>query len=250
MRLIGKCMHVGILESGAVVTPETGTVQGSTLSPLLANVYLHYVLDRWFEDEVKNQLRGKAALIRYCDDFIVTFERRDDAEQARQWLERRLGQYGLELHPEKTRLIDFHRPSRNDRGKGPGTFDFLGFTVLWRRSGQGRGGWHMAAQTRVSRLRKAKMAIHEWCRRHRHLPIAEQHAALERRIRGHLNYFGVRGNERRLHLLIRSAERSWHKWLNRRSQRSRMNWKRFKALLRDYPFPVPRVSKSLWGNAL
>jgi len=249
MRLIGKCLHVGVLESGAVMTPETGTVQGSSLSPILANVYLHYALDLWFEEEVKKRLRGRAALIRYCDDFVITFERRDDAEQAHKWVEERLGQYGLELHPEKTRLLDFRRPSQNDRGKGPGTFDFLGFTILWRRSGQGRGGWHMTTRTRVLRLRKAKTAIHDWCRRHRHRPVADQHAALIRKLQGHFNYFGVRGNERSMHLLIRATERSWHKWLNRRSQRSRMTWKRFKAVLESFPLPAPKASKSLWGHA-
>lgn len=250
MRLIGKCLHVGVLESGVVMSPETGTVQGSSLSPILANVYLHYALDLWFEEEVKRRLRGQAVLIRYCDDFVITFERRDDAERVYKWLEERLGQYGLELHPEKTRLLDFRRPpSDKDRGKGPGTLEFLGFTVQWRRSGQGRGGWHMTTRTRVSRLRKAKTAIHDWCRSHRHQPVAEQHAALIRKIQGHFNYFGVRGNERSLHLLIRSTERSWHKWLNRRSQRSRMTWDRFKALLESFPLPAPKAYKSLWGNA-
>jgi RNA-directed DNA polymerase len=247
MRIIGKCLHVGVVEAGAMVTPETGTTQGSTLSPLLANVYLHYVLDLWFEHEVKGRLKGKATLIRYCDDFVIAFERRDEAEQVHEWLTSRFAEYGLELHADKTRLVDFRRPPKTHRGGGPGTFDFLGFTVLWRRSAQGRGGWHMATQTRVSRLRKAKRAVHEWCRRHRHDSIREQHAALVRRIRGHFSYFGVRGNERRMYLLIRAVERSWYKWLNRRSQRSTMDWRRFKDLLKDFPLPVPRTMVSLWG---
>lgn len=249
MRLIGKCLHVGVLEAGALVTPETGTTQGSTLSPLLANVYLHYVLDLWFECEVKAKLKGKATMIRYCDDFVIAFARREDAERVQEDIRARFAAYGLELHPEKTRLVDFRRPPQDDRGAGPGTFDFLGFTILWKRSGQGHGGWHMATQTRVSRLRRAKQAIHAWCRRHRHQEIQQQHAALVRRIKGHFNYFGVRGNERRMHLLLRAVERSWHQWLNRRSQRSTMSWKRFKELLKDFPLPAPRAVKSLWGMA-
>ena len=249
LRLIGKCLHVGILEDGGIVSPETGTAQGSTLSPLLANVYLHYVLDLWFEQEVKAKLRGKATLIRYADDFVIACSRQEDAQQVHRWLVSRMAEYGLELHPDKTRLVDFRRPPSDKRGgKGPGTFDFLGFTVLWSRSR--RGNWYIATHTRVSRLRRARSAIHAWCKRHRHLPIEEQHAALVRRIQGHFNYFDVRGNIRRVRLLVREVERSWHKWLNRRSQRSTMSWQRFKALLRDYPLPAPSSQTVLWGNAL
>jgi group II intron reverse transcriptase/maturase len=249
LRLVGKCLHVGILEDGGIVSPEMGTAQGSTLSPLLANVYLHYVLDLWFEQEVKGKLRGKATLIRYADDFVIACSHKEDAQQVHRWLVSRMADYGLELHPDKTRLVDFRRPPSDKRGgKGPGTFDFLGFTVLWSRSS--RGKWYIATHTRVSRLRRARTAIHAWCKSHRHLPIEEQHAALVRRIQGHFNYFDVRGNIRRVRLLVREAERSWHKWLNRRSQRSTMSWQRFKALLRDYPLPVPSSPKVLWGNAL
>jgi len=249
LRLIGKCLHVGVLEDGGIVSPETGTTQGSTLSPLLANVYLHYVLDLWFEEEVKAKLRGRATLIRYCDDFVIAFGQKEDAQQVHRWLVSRMAEYGLELHPEKTRLVDFRRPPSDQQGgKGPGTFDFLGFTVLWTRSRQ--GSWSMTTHTRASRLRRARKAIHAWCKSHRHVPIEEQHAALVRRIRGHFNYFDVRGNIRRVRLLTREVERSWHKWLNRRSQRSTMSWKRFKNLLRDYPLPAPNSQKVLWGSAL
>ena len=248
MRLIGKCLHVGVLESGEITTPETGTAQGSTLSPLLANVYLHYVLDLWFKDEVKPRLVGKAKLLRFADDFLIGFEHREDAEKVLRVLEKRLARYGLELHPDKTRMVDFRRPPRNHKGPSPETFDFLGFTILWKRNR--RGEWYMGTHTRVKKLRRAKKAAHDLCRSQRHLSVKEQHAALVSRIRGHINYFGVRGNERRLNLLIRSVERSWHKWLNRRSQRSTMTWERFKALLRDYPLPAPYSHTSLWGHAL
>jgi RNA-directed DNA polymerase len=248
MRLIGKCLHVGVLENGEKSTPETGTAQGSTLSPLLANVYLHYVLDEWFEHEVKPRLTGKSRLIRFADDFLIGFEHREDAEKVLLVLKERLARNGLELHPEKTRMVDFRRPPRNHKGPSPETFDFLGFTILWKRNR--RGGWYMGTHIRVKKLRQAKKAVYEMCRSQRHRPVKEQHAALVNRIRGHINYFGVRGNEHRLKLLIRSVERSWHKWLNRRSQRSTMTWGRFKALLRDYPLPALHSHIAIWGNAL
>jgi group II intron reverse transcriptase/maturase len=248
MRLIGKCLHVGIFDRGVELMSETGTVQGSTLSPLLANVYLHTVLDVWFEQDVRPRLKGKAVLIRYCDDFVVGCARQDDAEQVMRWLGKRLGHFGLELHPEKTRLMDFRRPYLNHRGKGPGTFDFLGFTHFWRRTRKS-GRWQPACKTRVGRLRRAKKAVHDWCRRHRHQSVPEQHAALVRRIQGHFNYFGIRGNLKSLGVLIQSARRSWFKWLKRRSQRSRLTWKRFCDLLKDFPLPRPKERLCLWESA-
>ena len=138
LRLIGKCLHVGVLDGEALSEPELGTAQGSVLSPLLGNVYLHYVLDLWFETEVKPRLRGKATLIRYCDDFIIGFEREDDARRVMAVLEKRLGRFGLTLHPDKTRLLPFWRPPQAQQsGKGPATFDFLGFTFYWSANPQG-----------------------------------------------------------------------------------------------------------------
>jgi len=247
MRLIGKCLHVGVLDEGVVTTPETGTVQGSTLSPLLANVYLHYALDLWFELEIKPQLKGKAILVRYCDDFVMGFELGEDAEQVNQLLSNRFAAYGLELHPEKTRMVDFRRPpTRQHGGKGPGTFDLLGFTHYWKRSR--RGNWHMAVKTRRARLKRAIGSIYDWCRRHRHESIPAQHAALKRKLTGHFNYFGVRGNSRSIGVVAFFARRAWFKWLRRRSQRSRLTWKRFNDLLRDFPLSTPPVTKSLWAT--
>jgi group II intron reverse transcriptase/maturase len=247
MRLIGKCLHVGVLESGVVITPETGTVQGSTLSPLLANVYLHHILDLWFELEIRPQLAGKAILVRYCDDFVIGFEVQEDARRVNRLLGERLAEYGLELHPEKTRMVDFRRPPRRQQGgKGPGTFDFLGFTHYWRRSR--RGNWHMAVKTRRARQKRAITAIYDWCRRHRHESIPAQHAALKRKLTGHFNYFAVRGNAQCIGSIAYYARRAWYKWLRRRSQRSRLNWDRFNDLLRDFPISAPSVSKSLWAT--
>jgi RNA-directed DNA polymerase len=246
LRLISKCLHAGVLDGETFVTPDTGTAQGSVLSPLLGNVYLHHVLDRWFEREVKPRLKGKATLVRYADDFVILCERRDDAERVLAVLPKRLQRYGLTLHSDKTRLLDWRRPPhRQQTGSGPATFDFLGFTLHWRRSRGGR--WIMACKTRRERLRRAIQSVRDWCRIHRHLDLAGQHRTLCQKLQGHINYFGVNGNSRSLGLLIEYAQRAWHCWLNRRSQRSRLNWQRFKALLGTYPLPRPRIAVSIWG---
>ena len=247
LRLIGKCVHVGVLDGGAVVAPELGTVQGSVLSPLLGNIYLPYVLDRWFATEVKPRLRGKTTLIRYCDDFIIGFEREDDARRVRMVLEKRLGRFGLTLHPDKTRLLPFGRPPMTQqRGQGPATFDFLGFTFYGRRTRIGH--WRMGCKTRRASLRRAKQAIYDWCRRHRHQPVEAQHAALRRRLRGHFNYFGVNGNFQSLLQLVGATKRAWYKWLCRRSQRKRLTWERFTDFLRQRPLPRPRIMVRIWSG--
>jgi RNA-directed DNA polymerase len=247
LRLIGKCLHVGVLDGGAVVEPELGTVQGSVLSPLLGNIYLHYVLDRWFATEVKPRLRGTTTLIRYCDDFIIGFEREDEARRVRVVLEKRLGRFGLTLHPDKTRLLPFWRPPMTQQhGQGPATFDFLGFTFYWRRTRTGH--WRMGCKTRRASLRRAKQAIYDWCRRHRHQPVEAQHAALSRRLRGHFNYFGVNGNFQSLLQLVGATKRAWYKWLCRRSQRKRLTWERFTDFLRQRPLPRPRIMVRIWSG--
>jgi group II intron reverse transcriptase/maturase len=248
MRLIGKCLHVGVLDGEEYEEPEVGTVQGSTLSPMLGNIYLHHVLDVWFGEEVKPRLKGRAMLIRYADDFIIGFERQDDATLVQGLVQERMAQHGLRLHPEKTRLIPFERPNPGQSGgKGPGTFDFLGFTLFWRRTKSRY--WVLTYKTRKARLQKAAKAIADFCRRRRHMPVKDQHASLCRRIRGHINYFGVGGNRDSLVLLIRITEREWLKWLRRRSQRTRLNWQRYKAFLRAYPLPRPRIAVHLWRRA-
>lgn len=245
LRLVGKCLHVGVLDGVELTTLDEGTVQGSTLSPLLGNVYLHYALDLWFAEEVVPRLRGKAILVRYADDAVFGFERQDDAERVMAVLAQRLARFGLTLHPDKTRLLSFRRPSRSHGGgKGPATFDFLGFTWYWRRTR--KGSWAVACKTRRARLTRAIKAVYDWCRNNRHLPVKEQHVALRRRVQGHINYFGVNGNTRSLGILVHQACRAWHKWLNRRSQRARLTWERFTDLLRDFPLPIPRVIVQIW----
>lgn len=245
LRLVGKCLHVGVLDGAEFTTPDEGTVQGSTLSPLLGNVYLHYVLDLWFAEEVKPRLRGKAILVRYADDAVLGFERQDDAQRVMAVLGKRMARFGLTLHPDKTRLFDFRRPPMSQgKGTGPATFDFLGFTWYWRRTRW--GNWSVTCKTRRARLARAIRAAYDWCRDHRHLPVREQHAALTRRVRGHINYFGVNGNVGSLKRFLLHVRRGWFKWLNRRSQRARLTWERYGDLLRDFPLPRARVTVPIW----
>ena len=247
LRIIGKLLRVGVLDGADYSTPDLGTAQGSVLSPLLGNVYLHYALDVWFDQAVLPLLGGRATLVRYADDFVIGFERHDDATRVMVLLQQQLGSYGLTLHPDKTRLLPFGRPPiRQQGGKGPATFDFLGFTLYWRRARSGR--WGMWCKTRSSRLQRAINVAADWCRRHRHEPVAVQHAALTRRIRGHFNYFGVSGNYRSLVSLVEATERNWFKWLCRRSNRSRLTWPRFAAILQRFPLPTPRIRVRIWGS--
>ena len=245
-RLVGKCVRVGMMEGEERTEPERGVAQGSGLSRLLGNLYLHHTLDVWFEREAKPRLRGEAVLVRYCDDFVIGFEQRDDAQRVMDVLPKRMERFGLRLHPEKTRLIAFERPKAEQRdGKGSGTFDFLGFTMYWRRTR--RGHWQMWCKTRSKGLRRFIGTVTEWCRRHRHLPVKVQHAALTRRLVGHFNYFGVNGNLRSMARVVQATQRVWRKWLRRRSQRTRLTWERFNQLLERFPFPRPRIVVQIWG---
>lgn len=247
LRLVGKCLHVGVLEGEELSHPEEGTTQGSIISPLLGNVYLHYVLDLWFERVVRPRLHGTARLIRYCDDFVITFSDRADAERVYAVIGKRFEKFGLTLHPDKTQLLPFGRPPRyQTAGKGPSTFDFLGFTFYWKRGR--RGTWHVACKTRSARLRRAMMAVYAWCRDHRHQTVPEQHKGLTQRLQGHFNYFGVNGNVHSLRLLAHHTAISWWKWLCRRSQKSRLTWQRFEDLLKSFPLPFPRVTVQIWSG--
>ena len=179
----------------------------------------------------------------------MTFELQDDAERVMDVLGKRMGRFGLTLHPDKTRLLPFQRPPTAQMGgKGPATFDFLGFTLHWRRARSGR--WGMMCKTRHARLRRAVQNVAEWCRRHRHLPVKAQHAALTTRIRGHFNYFGVSGNFRSLLMLVEEAKRAWFKWLRRRSQQAHLNWARFGEMLKRFPLPRPRIMVRIWRTDL
>jgi RNA-directed DNA polymerase len=243
LRLIGKCLHVGVLDGEGYSEPEVGTAQGSVLSPLLGNVYLHYALDEWFAREVVPRLKHPAKLIRYADDFVIGFGSKADADRVLQVLPQRLGRYGLRLSPEKTRLIHFERPGDDEDGRSNETFDFLGFTWYWGR----KGGWRVHVKTRTGRLTRALVAIAEWCRQHRHESARKQHLGLSRRLQGHFNYFAVTGNGRPVWRLLYWATRIWRKSLSRRSQRAGMTWARFNRMERDLRLPRPKL-KLLWQS--
>jgi group II intron reverse transcriptase/maturase len=251
LRLIGKWLQAGVLEEGVLTHPDAGTPQGGVISPLLANVYLHYVLDQWFHHEVLPRLRGRTFLIRYADDFVIGFTDEQDARRVMEVLPKRFAKYGLTIHPEKTRLIPFHRPRGGPtppRTGRPGTFDFLGFTHYWARSR--RGYWVIKQKTASSRLTRAVQAISEWCRRNRHRPLAEQHRVLCQKLRGHFNYYGITGNSIRLARFRHEVTGLWCKWLRRRNDKP-PPWSWFERLLGRYPLPPPtaihstcRVAKS------
>jgi RNA-directed DNA polymerase len=249
LRLIGKWLNAGVLEEGCLTTPKAGTPQGGVISPLLANVYLHYVLDVWFEQEVQPRLKGRAFLIRYADDFVIGFVHEEDARRVLEVLPKRFGKYGLTLHPDKTRLVPFRRPGAGFRRSGPleesapGTFDLLGFRHYWARSR--RGFWVVKRKTAPSRFRRAVTTIALWCRLHRHRPIAEQHRTLSQKLRGHYAYYGITCNYRALRCFYEAVVRTWRRWLSRRSYAAGMPWPRFLTVLQRFPLPPAVVVHSL-----
>jgi RNA-directed DNA polymerase len=238
VRLVGKWLNAGVLSEGRVAHPTTGTPQGGVISPLLANIYLHEALDRWWVEQVQPRMRGRALLIRYADDFVMVFSDEGDARRVHAVLPRRLGRFGLTLHPEKTRLVAFQRPRPDGGGRRPATLDFLGFTLFWGRS---RRGWFaLKVKTASGRFTRAVHAIKEWMARARHRPIEEQAAALRRKLLGHYRYYGVPGNSSSITRFLHEVTRRWHRALGRRSQRY-LTWKRFCAILKRYPLPPARL---------
>jgi group II intron reverse transcriptase/maturase len=246
LRLIGKWLHAGVLENRELSYPEAGMPQGGVISPVLANIYLHAVLDVWFEQEVKPRLKGRAFLIRYADDAVLGFEREDDARRVLEVLPKRFGRYGLTLHPEKTRLVRFKRP-RDEDGPRPGTFDLLGFTHYWGKSWKGK--WIIKRKTAKKRLRRALTRIAEWCRGHRHDRFRQQYHTLRRKVQGHYGYYGITGNAASLDTFVYHVARIWKYWLSRRSQRAQITWDRFWKLLRVFPLPPPVVVHSVYRTA-
>jgi group II intron reverse transcriptase/maturase len=242
-RLIDKWLKAGVLEEGQLHYPDTGTPEGGVISPLLANVYLHYVLDEWFAEQVQPRLRGPSTLVRYCDDFVMLFAYKDDAERVLAVLGKRLGKYGLQLHPDKTRRVDFRFrdpvPHDGEVATIATTFDFLGFTHVWVRSRKGKAT--VRRQTAKARLARAISAIDQQCRTMRHWLLREQHQRLGQMLRGHYAYFGITGNFERLASLYEQVKRSWRKWLSRRSNHSPVVWAAFQRILVSLPLPRPRI---------
>ena len=247
-RLIDKWLKAGVMEEGIVSYREDGTPQGGIISPLLSNIYLHEVLDKWFANEVKVRLKGRAFLIRYADDFVMGFECEEDARRVYAVLPKRFEKWGLRLHPEKTRLIPFARPHEGSGDGGPtepGTFDFLGFTHYW---GKARKGYYVIRRkTAQKRMSRGLKAISQWMRKNRHKKVGEQWKTLKQKLRGHFAYYGITGNSRALKQFEEEVKLLWHKWLDRRSRTGGLTWMRFTELLKRFPFPPPRVVHSIYA---
>lgn len=244
LRWIENWLRAGVHKDGATQRRDVGTPQGGVISPLLANVYLHYVLDLWFEHEVRPRLGGRARLIRYADDFVIVFDREQDARRVMDVLPKRFERYGLAIHPDKTKLVPFHQPPRGSPPKGrpshpaPGSFDLLGFTHAWRQTGSGT--WFVKRSTAKSRLTRSLQAIRDWCRAHRHDPIWQQTAQLAAKMRGHFQYYGLRGNLDSIRAFSLEVHRIRAKWLSRRSQGR--NVKKLLRALHANPLPWPTLA--------
>ncbi len=253
LRLIGKWLKAGVMEAGSVSYPDSGSPQGGVVSPILSNAFLHYVLDRWFEREVKRRLEGRAFLVRYADDAVIGFTNERDARRMMEVLPKRFGRYGLRLHPEKTQLIPFRQPTHGASAKddpddsGPGTFDFLGFTHYWAKSR--RGNWVVKQKTARGRFTRAVQSIAQWCKRHRHEPIPDQHARLNQKLRGHYAYYGITGNSQSLPRFRHEVTCIWRKWLGRRRRSDHLTWERFYRLLERYPLAPAIAVHSIYRHA-
>jgi len=255
-RLIGKWLNAGVMEDGNVTYSNEGTPQGGVISPLLANIYLHYVLDEWFEHTVKPLMQGKCRLIRFADDFVIVFQKKYDADRVMKVLSKRFEKYGLTVHPEKTKLIDFRNPhhwekrrenqskdDNNQRDK-PETFDLLGFTHYWGKTR--KGGWAVKRKTMKSRLVRSIQNVRQWCRENMHKPVREQWAKLKAKVNGHYAYYGIMGNSLSLKEFLHQVQRLWQHWLNRRNLENRMTWEKFNLLLKRYPLPPPKIIHSVF----
>jgi RNA-directed DNA polymerase len=248
LRLIRKWIQVGIIEEGRLLVSETGTGQGQTISPLLANIYLHYVLDKWFENEVKPRMRGEAYEIRFADDAVLCFQYKEDAVKVMDVLPKRFAKYGLTIHPEKTRLLEFGRYAEEKakkQGKKPATFDFLGYTHVCARSRRGKFTVHV--RTMKKRFRRGLTAIAEWCQENRHMPVEEQQKILNAKLRGHYQYYGRPTNYQSLWRFFREVRHIWRKGLSRRTRGNGMTWEKYAAILRKHPLLLPRILHSWTG---
>ena len=242
-RLIAKWLKAGVMEDGNVNYPQEGTPQGGVISPLLSNIYLHEVLDKWFVESVQPACGGKTFMVRFADDFVMGFERLEDVRKVQRVIAKRFARFGLRINAGKTRLVRFGRPPRSGgSGEKPGTFDFLGFTHYWGKSRNG----HMVVKvkTAAGRFRRALGKIREWGWENRHLPLKLQQRELNEKLRGHDAYYGVTGNYRMLSQLRCEVAKLWRKWLLRRNRGNSPNWEKFQAMLRTFPLLPARIVHS------
>lgn len=252
-RLIGKWLNAGVLDEGHLAYPETGVPQGGVISPLFSNVYLHEILDTWFERTVKPLLKGRAFVVRFADDAVLGFEYQADARRVMKVLPKRFEKYELKLHPEKTKMVPFQRPGRRpevkptERSEGPSTFDLLGFTHYWGLSR--KGNWIIRRKTASGRFTRAVKKITAYCKSVRHQRLKDQYEGLKQKLTGHYQYYGITGNSRSLGQYAYEVRRIWKRWLMRRSQRRKKGgWERFSRTEEQFPLPMPRVVHSIYNR--
>ena len=251
LMLIEKFLKAGYIDDGLLVTSEKGTPQGSILSPILANVFLHYVLDYWFENTVKTITRGFCEIVRYADDFVCTVQYIDDAIKIERMLVERFNKLKLEIHPDKSKRITFGRfesQSAKKQGRRPNTFTFLGITHYCTKSR--RGGFKIGRKTCRKKFREKCNKLKAWIKKNRHLPIRVFWDGLAVRLRGHYQYYGVSENSKSIDRFYRVMIKSVHKWLNRRSQRGRMTWQKLNDYLNYYPLPRPSIKHSFYTKSM
>lgn len=247
LRLIGKWLKAGVLEGGSISYHNEGSPQGGVISPLLSNIYLHEVLDKWFAQEIIPRMKGKAIIARFADDSVLGFEYKEDAERVFKVLAKRFSKYGLTLHPEKTKLVNFTKPDEETGRKGtkPGTFNFLGFTFYWGKSRKGK--WIVIRKTAKDRLKRSLSKVNQWCRQNRHLSLAVQKMMLNTKLRGHFQYYGVTGNSQSLQSFRYQVVRLWKKWLSRRSNQ-RLAWDRLnESILPNFVLLRPKIYHSVYA---
>ena len=237
-KMIDKWLKAGIMESGNISYPDEGTPQGSVISPLLSNIYLHYVLDEWFSEQIQPMLKGKSFIVRYADDFVLGFSDKSDAERVMTVLPKRFAKFELTLHPEKTKLIDLN----NKRGGNGRSFDFLGFTHFLSKSL--KGNLVLKRKTSSKRLTRAIMNVSSYIQKNRHMKLGDLIASLNVKLRGHYNYYGITFNSRSLERFYRMVRHRLFKWLNRRGGKVKLDWNRFSDLEKHNPLLRPQIKHS------
>jgi len=241
LQVIGRWLKAGVVEEGRVIYPACGSPQGGVISPLIANIFLHHVLDEWFVTQAQRKLQGRSFLVRFADDFILGCQSKKEAEKLMRVLPKRFAKFGLTIHPEKSKMVHFRWPSRLTDKSGTGTFDFLGFTHYWGMSRNGH--WVVKRQTMRKRQARAMRSIYLYCRNNKHEPVKEQLKGLRSKLHGHYGYYGIRCNYRSLWMFYQYVRASWRKWLSRRSQKGFINWEKFKAFLDVWKLPEPKITK-------
>jgi group II intron reverse transcriptase/maturase len=240
LRYIKRFLNAGMMEAGEYISTDQGVPQGGLCSPVMANVYLHYVLDMWFEESVKKQSRGMAEIVRYADDFVSCFQYEDDARNFYEELKERLAKFGLELSEDKSQIIKFGRYA----GDEAGTFDFVGFTVI---SGKSRSGkYTVKYQSSKKKLKAKRVKVKKWIRTNMHTPIGELIKKLNVKLRGHYNYYGLSHNFRKMQEFKKYVERTLFKALNRRGGKRKLNWDKFGRILEHNPLLPPKITVPLW----